>query len=167
MACRILVPQPGVEPTLPSVEVGIPNHWTAWQFLRVFFVEMSFGQNRVFGDSQSHSSFAAPTAAGARFLWVPTLLLHLPRFLLDLIEFKGDVRFLKYALRIINTYSPSLIRFLSFTFNTHIPYFSDFEASKHCIVSNIMIVWTCAGGNIFDPTDMKTKALCFTETAFY
>jgi len=62
----------------------------------------------------------------ARFLWVPALLLHLPRFLLDLTEFKGDVRFLKCALIIINTYSPSLIRFLSFTFNTHIPYFSDF-----------------------------------------
>ena len=66
MACRILVPQPGVEPTLPSVEVGIPNHWTARQFLRVFSVEMSLGQNRVYGDSPSHGIFAAPTAAGSK-----------------------------------------------------------------------------------------------------
>ena len=66
VACRILVPQLGVEPTPPSVEVGIPNHWTARQFLRVFFVEVSFGQNRVFGDSQSHGIFAAPTAAGSK-----------------------------------------------------------------------------------------------------
>ena len=41
------------------------------------------------------------------------------------------------------------------------------QASKHCIVSNIMIVWTCAGGNIFDPTDLKTKALYFTENSFF
>ena len=132
MACRILVPQPGVEPTPSSVEVGIPNHWITRQFPRVFLVEMSFGQNRVFRASQSHGIFASPAAAGilqqlaARFLWVPALLLHLPRFLLDLIECKGDVRFLKCALRIINACSPSLIRFLSFTFSTRAPYFSEF-----------------------------------------
>ena len=66
MACRILVPQPGVEPTPPSVEVGIPSHWTAREFPRVFFVDTSLGQNRVFGDSQSHGIFAFPTAAGSK-----------------------------------------------------------------------------------------------------
>ena len=27
-ACGILVPQPGIEPTPPTVEVWSPNHWT-------------------------------------------------------------------------------------------------------------------------------------------
>ena len=28
MACRILIPQPGIEPMLPAVEAQSPNHWT-------------------------------------------------------------------------------------------------------------------------------------------
>ena len=28
MSCVILVPQPGIEPMLPAVEVQILNHWT-------------------------------------------------------------------------------------------------------------------------------------------
>ena len=28
MACRTLVPQPGIEPTSPAVEAQSPNHWT-------------------------------------------------------------------------------------------------------------------------------------------
>ena len=28
-ACGILVPQPGIEPTLPALEARSPNHWTA------------------------------------------------------------------------------------------------------------------------------------------
>ena len=28
MACRILVPQPGIEPVPPAVEVWSLNHWT-------------------------------------------------------------------------------------------------------------------------------------------
>ena len=28
-ACRILLPQPGIEPALPSLEARGPNHWTA------------------------------------------------------------------------------------------------------------------------------------------
>ena len=28
-ACRILVPQPGIEPMPPAVEAQSPNHWTA------------------------------------------------------------------------------------------------------------------------------------------
>ena len=31
-ACRILVPQPGIEPMPPAVEVGSPSHWTAREF---------------------------------------------------------------------------------------------------------------------------------------
>ena len=27
-ACRILVPQPGIEPVPPAVEAWSPNHWT-------------------------------------------------------------------------------------------------------------------------------------------
>ena len=29
MACRISIPRPGIEPTLPAVEVQSLNHWTA------------------------------------------------------------------------------------------------------------------------------------------
>ena len=28
ISCRILVPQPGIEPMSPTVEVWSPNHWT-------------------------------------------------------------------------------------------------------------------------------------------
>ena len=31
-ACRILLPQPGVEPMHPALEVLSPNHWTAREF---------------------------------------------------------------------------------------------------------------------------------------
>ena len=31
-ACRILVPQPGMEPALPAVEVQSPRHWTTREF---------------------------------------------------------------------------------------------------------------------------------------
>ena len=32
MACRTLVPQPGMEPVPPAVEVQSTNHWTAREF---------------------------------------------------------------------------------------------------------------------------------------
>ena len=32
MACRILVPQLGIEPGSPAVEAWNPNHWTAREF---------------------------------------------------------------------------------------------------------------------------------------
>ena len=32
MACRILVPQPRIEPAPPGVEVQHPNHWTTKEF---------------------------------------------------------------------------------------------------------------------------------------
>ena len=32
VACRILVPQPGIEPGVPAVRVPSPNHWTAGEF---------------------------------------------------------------------------------------------------------------------------------------
>ena len=32
MACRILVPQPGIEPVPPAVEAQSPNHWAAREF---------------------------------------------------------------------------------------------------------------------------------------
>ena len=31
MACGVLVPQPGIKPTPPAVEVWSPNHWTTRQ----------------------------------------------------------------------------------------------------------------------------------------
>ena len=31
-ACRILVPQPGMEPRPSAVRVQSSNHWTAWEF---------------------------------------------------------------------------------------------------------------------------------------
>ena len=33
MACRILVPRPGIEPVPPAVEVQSLNHWTAREVL--------------------------------------------------------------------------------------------------------------------------------------
>ena len=36
-ACRILVPQPGIEPVPPAVEVQSPNHWTTGEVLDVYF----------------------------------------------------------------------------------------------------------------------------------
>ena len=36
LACRILVPLPGIKPMSTAVEVQSPNHWTAkWLFLTV------------------------------------------------------------------------------------------------------------------------------------
>ena len=35
MACRILVPQPGIEPMPPGVEVQSLNHWTAREVLAI------------------------------------------------------------------------------------------------------------------------------------
>ena len=32
MACRVLIPQPGIEPVSPVVEVWSLNHWTAREF---------------------------------------------------------------------------------------------------------------------------------------
>ena len=39
MACRILVPRPGIEPMPPAVEAQSPNHWTAREVpvLRYFY----------------------------------------------------------------------------------------------------------------------------------
>ena len=33
MACRILVPQPGMEPMPPALEAWSLNHWTTWEVL--------------------------------------------------------------------------------------------------------------------------------------
>ena len=32
LACRVLVPQPGIEPKSPTVEVQSLNHWTIREF---------------------------------------------------------------------------------------------------------------------------------------
>ena len=44
-ACGILVPQPGIEPMPPAVEVQSPNHWTAREFPAVLLitVQKAFG----------------------------------------------------------------------------------------------------------------------------
>ena len=42
MACRILLPRPGIEPIPPAVEVQSPNHWTAREFLTVGILIVSF-----------------------------------------------------------------------------------------------------------------------------
>ena len=41
-ACRILVPQPGIEPGPPAVQVQSPNHWTARES-QIFFCMIYFG----------------------------------------------------------------------------------------------------------------------------
>ena len=35
-ACGILVPQPGIEPVFPAVEVWSPNHWTTREFPEIY-----------------------------------------------------------------------------------------------------------------------------------
>ena len=35
-ACGILVPQPGIEPVFPAVQVWSPNHWTAREFPEIY-----------------------------------------------------------------------------------------------------------------------------------
>ena len=37
VACRILVPQPGIEPRPTAIKVLSPNHWTAREFLTLIF----------------------------------------------------------------------------------------------------------------------------------
>ena len=37
MACRILVPYPGIHPGPPAVEARSPNQWTAREVPRVYF----------------------------------------------------------------------------------------------------------------------------------
>ena len=42
MACGILVPQPGIEPTPPAVEAQSLTHWTAREVpKKIFFKEMT------------------------------------------------------------------------------------------------------------------------------
>ena len=38
MACRIVVPQLGIEPMPPAVEAWSPNHWTAREFPELPFI---------------------------------------------------------------------------------------------------------------------------------
>ena len=44
VACRILVPRPGMEPWSPAVEAQSPNHWTTREFLHVLSVKQRPGQ---------------------------------------------------------------------------------------------------------------------------
>ena len=39
-AYRILVPQRGMEPTLPAVEAQSPSHWTTGEFPRTFLSQL-------------------------------------------------------------------------------------------------------------------------------
>lgn len=97
---------------------------------------MSFGQNLIFGDSLSRGVFVTPAASDSKVSLgtVPALNIC-PRFLLCFLSaFKGGVRFFKWALRIINTYSPSLIKFLSFMSSTHTQYFNDLTLNKQANV---------------------------------
>ena len=62
MACRILVPRPGIEPVPPAVEAGSLNHWTAREvqerplnkncmpiaIFTIFTIAMSFVWSRYF-----------------------------------------------------------------------------------------------------------------------
>ena len=38
VACGVLVPQPGIEPGPPTVEVPSPNHWTPREFLHLGYL---------------------------------------------------------------------------------------------------------------------------------
>ena len=40
MACGILVPQPGIEPLYPGVEMQSPNHWTTRELPLIYTFEL-------------------------------------------------------------------------------------------------------------------------------
>ena len=42
MACRILVPQLGIERLPPAMEVQTPNHWTNRKFPQMYFLTPAF-----------------------------------------------------------------------------------------------------------------------------
>jgi len=52
VSCSILVPRPGIEPTLPAVEAGYPNHWTTKKFLESFYI-LCFRNPEIFTDCRS------------------------------------------------------------------------------------------------------------------
>ena len=39
MACRTLVPQPGIEPAPSAVKAQSPNHWTTKEFPLIFILQ--------------------------------------------------------------------------------------------------------------------------------
>ena len=39
-ACEFLVPQPGIEPAPPALEVQSLNHWTTWEAPRCSFIAL-------------------------------------------------------------------------------------------------------------------------------
>ena len=43
MAFGVLVPQPGIEPLPPAVEVQSPNHWTTREFSSIYFSYCYYG----------------------------------------------------------------------------------------------------------------------------
>jgi len=43
VACRILVPQPGIEPLLPALEVWSLNHWTAREVPKFNLFSQGYG----------------------------------------------------------------------------------------------------------------------------
>ena len=45
MACRILVPRPGIEPTPPAVEAWSLNHWTTREVPYLVFHSNEYGSN--------------------------------------------------------------------------------------------------------------------------
>ena len=42
IACRVLVPQPGIEPRPPTVEALSPNHWTTSEIPKSFFKNVNY-----------------------------------------------------------------------------------------------------------------------------
>ena len=45
VACGILVPQPGIEPTPSAVKVQSPNHWTAKEFPNLQYVNYTYNNS--------------------------------------------------------------------------------------------------------------------------
>ena len=55
MACRILVPQPGIEPRPLAVKAWSPNHWTAREFPpAIFCTRAIYCQRNTFGIINSY-----------------------------------------------------------------------------------------------------------------
>ena len=74
VACRILVPRPGVEAWSPAVEAQSPNHWTTREFLHVISVKQRPGQL-----SRQQRSELCPRLSTRQWKHIPPFLLSWKR----------------------------------------------------------------------------------------
>ena len=71
MACEILIPQPGIEPTPPTVETWSPNHWIAREFSPNMLLKVG---KKTHGEA---GSLVAPVQKVWLSLYLTLITLHL------------------------------------------------------------------------------------------